>query len=91
MKTIAILSFALLFVALGVLLDLVSAPTYGLIFLSILTCDLLAIMLLIRLHKQKTIVRVVCVAFGLVAVYTMGDMLLRVTIGVRVLDNFRLP
>jgi hypothetical protein len=80
------LFFCAILTALGLLLNYVSAPTYGTIFLSIAICDLIVIFCLLRFNRVGKVRQYASVFLGLVAVYTLVDITLRAVAGVRTFD-----
>lgn len=80
--------FCVVLVFLALLLDFVSAPTYGTLCVVIAVCDLTAISCLLRLDRIGSVRECVNGLLGLVAVYTLIDVFLRMVAGVRAFDVF---
>ncbi len=88
MKDVTMLFFCGVLTALGLLLDYVSAPTYGTIFLSVAICDLIVFFYFLRFNRVGKLRQYCSVFLGLIAVYTLVDIILRAVAGIPVLDLF---
>jgi hypothetical protein len=73
-------------VVLALVADFVSTAVYSSIFLWIVVSDLIAIAILVRLAQLKKFSQIGIGLLGLVAAFTLLDVGLRSTLGVRVLD-----
>lgn len=73
-------------VALALVADFVSTAAYGSIFLAIVVSDLIAIAMLVRLAQLRRFSQIGIGLLGLVAAFTLLDVGLRSTVGVRILD-----
>jgi hypothetical protein len=73
-------------VAFALIVDFISAPTYGLVFLAIVVLDLTAVVVLVRIVRLGKFSRIGITLLGLIAAFTLLDVGLRSMMGVRVLD-----
>lgn len=86
MKGLGMWIICTIIVALALVADFVSAAAYGPIFLAIVVSDLIAIAMLVRLARMRKFSQIGIVMLGLVIVFTLLDVGLRSTFGIRVLD-----
>jgi len=73
-------------IAFAIIANLISAPTYGMIFVAIVLLDLIAVFMLIHIVRSGRFSRMGIASLGVLAAYTLLDAVLRSTVGVRVLD-----
>ena len=73
----------------GLLAGLVSAPGYGYVFGIAILSELFALGCLWRLMRRDDRWSYRALVPGLIAIYTLTDVLLRMTFGMRMLDIFR--
>ena len=86
MKQYMLLVIALIAELIGLVASFVSAPKYGYLFAIVIFTDIVAIFILVHLYKLGGGWKWVSLILSIVVLYTLSDVLLRMVLGVRIMD-----
>lgn len=81
--------FGIVSALIGLVASFISAPTYGHLFGIVIICDLIALVCLCCLLRQGRRWTVIVLLPGVLVLYTITDVVLRILCGTRVLDILR--